>query len=191
MQIMQYVLALIATLGVLVTVHELGHFLVARAAGAKVIRFSIGFGPVLFSRFDRRGTEFALAAVPLGGYVRILDEREGDVAPEDSDKTFNRLSPLWRIGFALGGPVANFLLALLIYWALFVAGTTDLIPIIADPADATPAFAAGLRGGEEIVSVDGSPTQSWAEVSTVVATEGRRSDCRVVVDNDVEPRRHG
>ena len=112
MQIMQYVLALIATLAVLVTVHELGHFLVARIAGAKVVRFSIGFGPVVFSRFDRRGTEFALAAVPLGGYVRILDEREGDVAPEEVDKTFNRLSPWWRIAFALGGPVANFLLAI-------------------------------------------------------------------------------
>ncbi len=170
MQIMQYVLALIATLAVLVTVHELGHFLVARWAGAKVIRFSIGFGPALFSRFDRRGTEFVLAAVPLGGYVKILDEREGDVAPEDADKTFNRLTPLQRIAFALGGPVANFLLALVLYWGLFVAGTTDLIPIIAEPAADTPAFAAGLRGGEEIVSVDAAQTQSWAEVSMALAS---------------------
>src|SRR4030095_2918643 len=108
MEFLQYVLALVVTLGVLVTIHELGHFLVARASGAKVIRFSIGFGPVLFSRFDRRGTEFALAAVPLGGYVRILDEREGDVPAEDADKTFNRLSAWWRIAFALGGPAANF-----------------------------------------------------------------------------------
>src|SRR4249920_3872785 len=110
MQILQYVLALIATLAVLVTVHEWGHFVVARWAGAKVIRFSIGFGPVVFSRFDRRGTEFALAAVPLGGYVKILDEREGEVAPEEADQTFNRLTPLQRIAFALGGPIANFLL---------------------------------------------------------------------------------
>ncbi len=170
MQILQYVLALIATLAVLVTVHEWGHFIVARWAGAKVVRFSIGFGPVLFSRFDRRGTEFALAAVPLGGYVKILDEREGEVAPDEADKTFNRLTPLWRIAFALGGPIANFLLAIVLYWGLFVAGTTDLIPIIAEPNAETPAFAAGLRGGEEIVSVDAALTQSWAEVSMALAS---------------------
>ncbi len=125
-------------------------------SGAKVVRFSIGFGPALFSRFDRRGTEFVVAAMPLGGYVKILDEREGEVAPHEADKTFNRLSPTWRIAFALGGPAANFLLAIVIYWALFVAGSTDVVPIIADPAPETPAFAAGLQGGEEIVSVDGA-----------------------------------
>ncbi len=170
MQIAQYVFALIVTLGVLVTVHELGHFLVARYSGAKVVRFSIGFGPALFSRFDRRGTEFVVAAMPLGGYVKILDEREGEVAPHEADKTFNRLSPTWRIAFALGGPAANFILAIVIYWALFVAGSTDVVPIIADPAPETPAFAAGLKGGEEIVSVDGAVTLSWAEVSMALAS---------------------
>jgi regulator of sigma E protease len=170
MQIAQYVFALIVTLGVLVTVHELGHFLVARYSGAKVVRFSIGFGPALFSRFDRHGTEFVVAAMPLGGYVKILDEREGEVAPHEADKTFNRLSPTWRIAFALGGPAANFILAIVIYWALFVAGSTDVVPIIADPAPETPAFAAGLQGGEEIVSVDGAVTQSWAEVSMALAS---------------------
>lgn len=169
MPIVLNVLALIAALGVLVAFHEFGHFLVARASGAKVIRLSIGFGPVLFSRFDRRGTEFALAAIPLGGYVRILDEREGDVAPQDAARAFNRLSPLWRIAFALGGPVANLLLALIIYWALFVAGSTAPVPIIATPAPETPAFAAGLRGGEEVVSVDGEATKSWAEISMALA----------------------
>jgi regulator of sigma E protease len=169
MQIVQYVLALIVTLGVLVTVHELGHFLVARLSGAKVVRFSIGFGPALFSRFDRRGTEFVIAAMPIGGYVKILDEREGEVAPDEADKTFNRLTPTWRIAFALGGPAANFVLAVLIYWGLFVAGSTDLVPIIDEPALDTPAFEAGLHGGQEVVSVDGAPTQSWAEVSMALA----------------------
>jgi len=186
MEIVQYAVALIATLGVLVTVHELGHFLVARASGAKVIRFSIGFGPVLFSRFDRRGTEFALAAIPLGGYVRILDEREGEVPAQDTDKTFNRLSPQWRIAFALGGPVANFLLAVLIYWGLFVAGSTGLVPIIGEPAPDTPAFAAGLRGGAEIVSVDGAQTESWSEVSMALAA--RLGDSGSI---DVESRQPG
>lgn len=169
MEFLQYVLALVVTLGVLVTIHELGHFLVARASGAKVVRFSIGFGPVLFSRFDRRGTEFALAAVPLGGYVRILDEREGDVPAHDADKTFNRLSAWWRIAFALGGPAANFILAIVVYWALFVAGNTDIVPIIAAPQANTPAHAAGLVGGREIVSIDGTTTESWAEVSMALA----------------------
>jgi regulator of sigma E protease len=169
MDIVQYVIAFAVALGVLVTVHELGHFLVARIAGAKVIKFSIGFGPSLFTRVDRRGTEFTLAAVPLGGYVKILDEREGEVAPEDAARSFNRLSPTWRIAFALGGPVANFVLAILVYWVLFVAGSTDLIPIIAEPAPQTPAFEAGLRGGEEIVAIDGAATRSWAEISMALA----------------------
>ncbi len=180
MDIVQYVIAFVAALGVLVTVHEFGHFLVARIAGAKVVRFSIGFGPALLSRFDRRGTEFTLAAIPLGGYVKILDEREGDVAPEDAHKTFNSLSPTWRIAFALGGPLANFLLAILIYWCLFVAGSTDLVPIIAPPAPDTPAFAAGLKGGQEIVSIDGAPTRSWPEISMALAARlGDSGELRV------------
>jgi regulator of sigma E protease len=169
MGIVQYVFAFIAALGVLVTVHELGHFIVARMSGVKVLKFSIGFGPSLWSGFDRRGTEFTVAAIPLGGFVKILDEREGDVAPEDVDRTFNRLSPTWRIAFALGGPVANFLLAIVLYWGLFVAGSNDLVPIIAEPAPDTPAFNAGLHGGQEIVAVDGEPTKSWAEISMALA----------------------
>jgi regulator of sigma E protease len=169
MGIVQYVFAFIAALGVLVTVHEFGHFIVARMSGVKVLKFSIGFGPSLWSRFDRRGTEFTVAAIPLGGFVKILDEREGEVAPEDADRTFNRLSPTWRIAFALGGPVANFLLAIVLYWGLFVAGSNDLIPIIAEPAPDTPAFNAGLHGGQEIVAVDGEPTKSWAEISMALA----------------------
>jgi regulator of sigma E protease len=169
MEFLQYVLALVVTLGLLVTIHELGHFLVARASGAKVVRFSIGFGPVLYSRLDRRGTEFALAAIPLGGYVRILDEREGDVTAEDADKTFNRLSAWWRIAFALGGPAANFILAFLVYWALFVAGSTDVVPIVAAPAADTPAETAGIAGGREIVSIDGATTESWSEISMALA----------------------
>jgi regulator of sigma E protease len=169
MGIVQYVFAFIAALGVLVTVHEFGHFIVARMSGVKVLKFSIGFGPSLWSRFDRRGTEFTLAAIPLGGFVKILDEREGEVAPQDVDRTFNRLSPAWRIAFALGGPVANFLLAIVLYWGLFVAGSNDLVPIIAQPLPDTPAFNAGLQGGQEVVAVDGEATKSWAEISMALA----------------------
>jgi regulator of sigma E protease len=169
MEFLQYVLALGVTLGVLVSIHELGHFLVARAAGAQVVRFSIGFGPVLLSRFDRHGTEFVLAAVPLGGYVRILDERDGSVGAAGDGKSFERLSPWSRIAFALGGPAANFLLAFIVYWALFVAGDTDVVPVIAPPAAGTPAALAGLPGGREIVAIDGVATENWAEISMALA----------------------
>ncbi len=185
MDIVQYVVALVVTLGVLVTVHELGHFIAARFSGAKVVRFSIGFGPSLLSKYDRHGTEFVVAAIPLGGYVKILDEREAEVAPAEAHRTFNRLSALWRIVFALGGPVANFLLAIVIYWALFVAGSTDVVPIIAEPAPDTPAHVAGLQGGREIVSIDGRETQSWPEVSMALA--GRLGDSGSIAIETREP----
>lgn len=169
MEILQYVVALMVTLGVLVSVHELGHFLMARAAGAHVVRFCIGFGPIIASRFDRRGTEFAVAAIPLGGYVRILDEREDEIPPGLEARTFNRLSAWWRIGFALGGPLANLVLAFVVYWGLFVAGSTDVVPVIAAPAAGTPAAEAGLAPDSEIVSVDGTATPTWADVSMALA----------------------
>jgi len=169
MDILQYVVALVVTLGVLVTVHELGHFLMARLAGAHVVRFCVGFGPIVASRFDRRGTEFAVAAVPLGGYVRILDEREDAIPPGLETRTFNRLSAWWRIGFALGGPAANFVLAFVVYWGLFVAGSTDVVPIIAAPAPDTPAAHAGLEANTEIVAIDGTRTNTWADISMALA----------------------
>lgn len=169
MEFLQYVLALIVTLSILVSVHELGHFVIARRLGVKVTRFSIGFGRPLWSRVDRHGTEFVLAAIPLGGYVRMLDEREGEVPPEDLDRSFNRLSPLGRIAIALGGPIANFLLAIFVYWMVFVLGTTQLIPVLDEVPATSPAYQAGLRGGEEVVAVDGSETPSWPQVTMALA----------------------
>jgi regulator of sigma E protease len=169
MEFLQYVLALIVTLSILVSVHELGHFVIARWSGVKVTRFSIGFGRPLWSRVDRHGTEFVLAAFPLGGYVRMLDEREGEVAPEDVDRSFNRLSPLWRIAIALGGPIANFLLAIFVYWVVFIVGTTQLIPVLGEVPVTSPAYQSGLRGGEEVVAVDGSETPSWPQITMALA----------------------
>src|SRR4030095_11734086 len=103
MSVILYPVALIVTLGILVSIHELGHFLVARRSGVKVVRFSIGFGPPLWSRTDRHGTEFVIAALPLGGYVRMLDGRDGDVPPEEAHRSYQRLTPGWRIAIALGG----------------------------------------------------------------------------------------
>src|SRR5688572_25775814 len=115
------VLSFLVTVGVLVVIHELGHYLAARLMDVKILRFSVGFGRVLWSRrTGRDGTEWALAAIPLGGYVKMLDEREGEVAPEDRARAFNRKGVWARIFIVLAGPVANFLLAVAVYWVLFV-----------------------------------------------------------------------
>ncbi len=171
-EFLQYPLALIVTLGVLVTFHELGHFLVARWSGVRVVRFSVGFGKPIWSRFDRHGTEFAIAAIPLGGYVRMLDEREPGVVEAErraGDVSYNDLTVGWRIAIAAAGPLANFLLAVIVYWLLFVVGSTTIAPMLGAVPEGSPAARAGLTGGEEIVSVDGEPARSWQQVTMALA----------------------
>lgn len=165
MDALQNVLAVVVVLGLLITFHEFGHFWVARRCGVKVLRFSVGFGKPLWSRFDRHGTEFAVAAIPLGGYVKMLDEREGPVAPEELDRAFNRKSVWARIAIVAAGPLANLLLALVAYWALFVYGTATVAPVIGEVAPDSPAAQGGLRSGQEIVGVRGEPTPSWNDVN--------------------------
>ena len=130
MEIIQMILATIVTLGVLVSVHEYGHFWVARRCGIKVLRFSIGFGRPIFKWNDRSGTEYVIAMIPLGGYVKMLDEREGDVATDDLNCAFNRQSVGKRIAVVIAGPAANFLFAIGAYWLLFVIGVTAVVPVI-------------------------------------------------------------
>jgi regulator of sigma E protease len=121
MTILSYVLAFLVAIGVLVAVHEYGHFWMARRLGIRVLRFSIGFGRPLWSRVGADGTEYAISAIPLGGYVKMLDEREGEVDPAVASQAYNR-KPVWaRILVLLAGPVANFLFAVAAYWVLFVA----------------------------------------------------------------------
>ncbi|WP_110643726.1 sigma E protease regulator RseP [Salinicola sp. CPA57] len=165
MDTIQNVLAVIVVLGLLITFHEFGHFWVARRCGVKVLRFSVGFGKPLWSRFDRQGTEYAIAAIPLGGYVKMLDEREGPVAPAELDRAFNRKSVWARIAIVAAGPIANFLLALVAYWALFVYGATTVAPVVGDVMPDSPAAQGGLRSGQEIVSIEGRETPSWNEVN--------------------------
>lgn len=165
MGVIQNLLAVIVVLGLLITFHEFGHFWVARRCGVKVLRFSVGFGKPLWSRYDRRGTEYALAAIPLGGYVKMLDEREGPVAPEEQHLAFNRKSVWARIAIVSAGPLANFLLALVAYWLLFVAGTSTVAPVIGNVVPGSPAAQAGLAPGQEIVAVQGDRTRSWEEVN--------------------------
>jgi regulator of sigma E protease len=175
---------------VLVVIHELGHDAVARLAGVKVLRFSVGFGRIVWSRLvGRDRTEWALSAIPLGGYVKMADEREGAVAPEDRPRAFNRQGVGKRIAIVAAGPIANLLLAVLLFAATFMAGVPGLRPVVATPVPSTPAAQAGLRGGDVVVAVDGRPVGSWQElrwrlihaqgadsVSLAVARDGDRGD---------------
>jgi regulator of sigma E protease len=158
MTILPYVLAFLVAIGLLVAVHEYGHFWMARRLGIRVLRFSIGFGRPLWSKRDAGGTEYALAAIPLGGYVKLLDEREGPVDPAIVSLAYNR-KPVWaRILVLLAGPAANFLFAVAAYWVLFVAGVPALRPVVGEVVPESAAARAGLRAGDEIVAVGGRET---------------------------------
>ncbi|WP_372966227.1 RIP metalloprotease RseP [Marinobacter sp.] len=165
MQIIQSALALVLTLGILVTLHEYGHFWVARRLGVKVLRFSVGFGKPLFSWYDRHGTEYAIAAIPLGGYVKMLDEREGPVPDELKGQAFTSKPPSHRIAIAAAGPLANFIFAIFAYWLISVVGVTTVAPIVGDVAAGSVAERAGLQEGMEIHSVDGHRVTSWRDVN--------------------------
>ncbi|MBF7729706.1 sigma E protease regulator RseP [Pseudomonas sp. N040] len=152
-------------LGVLVTFHEFGHFWVARRCGVKVLRFSIGFGLPLFSWRDRLDTEYVIAAIPLGGYVKMLDEREAEVPPELLGQAFNRKSLGQRAAIVAAGPVANFILALLFFWVIALLGSQQVRPVVGEIAPASPAALAGLQPGEEFLAVNGEPTGDWSAVN--------------------------
>ncbi|MBK6337421.1 MAG: RIP metalloprotease RseP [Betaproteobacteria bacterium] len=165
MDIATKLLAFLVTLGVLVIFHELGHYLVARWCGVKVTRFSVGFGRVVWSRrFAPGGTEWALSAVPLGGYVKMADEREGEVAASDLPHAFNRQSVWRRIAIVAAGPVANLLLAVLLFAGTYLAGVPGQRAIVAAPPAGTPAAATALREGDLVAAVDGIAVQSWQDL---------------------------
>jgi len=145
------VLAFVVALGVLIVFHEFGHYLIARLFGVKVLRFSIGFGrPLWRIRSGRDRTEWVIAALPLGGYVKMLDEHEAPVAPEEAHRAFNRQRVWRRIAIVAAGPAANFLLAVVFYWALFVGGVQEAKPVVGTPDPGTVAEASGFQRGETI-----------------------------------------
>ena len=190
-EFIQTVLALIFTISILVTIHELGHYWVARLCNVHVVRFSVGFGKPIYAKKGKppdisgqllnekigpvkfrtrgneplEGTEFAVAAIPLGGYVKFLDEREGYVPDEQLHLAFNRKSVWQRIAIAAAGPIANFLLAIAAYWLLFTTGVTGVVPILDAIDDTSRAGIAGLNEGQEIVAVDSKATRTWSEVN--------------------------
>ncbi|UUA74370.1 RIP metalloprotease RseP [Cellvibrio sp. QJXJ] len=161
MSLIQTIISFVVALLILVSIHEFGHFYVARRCGVKVLRFSIGFGKVLWSWRDKQGAEYALAALPLGGYVKMLDEREAPVSAEERSMAFNNKSVWQRIAIVAAGPGANFLLAILLFWVLLLQGQRDLIPQIGAVERGSIAEQAGLEAGQEIIAIDNIPTPTW------------------------------
>lgn len=165
MDFLSTALAFIFAISVLVAVHEFGHYWVARRLGVKVLRFSIGFGKPLW--VHRRGpdqTEYVIASIPLGGYVKMLDEREGEVAEADRPRAFNQKSLARRAAIVAAGPLFNLLFAVVAYWLMFITGTPGIRPLLGEMADDSMAYQAGLRSGQEIISVGDSATPTWAAV---------------------------
>ena len=165
MDLLQTILITVVTLGILVAVHEYGHFLVARRCGVKVLRFSIGFGKAIWRYQGRDGTEYVVAMVPLGGYVKMLDEREGPVAENELGLSFNRKPVLSRMAIVAAGPVANFLLAIFAFYLLYMIGVRGVAPVIGEVRPGSIADAAGLESGQEIVAIDGEPTRTRQAVA--------------------------
>jgi len=158
---------MVVSLGVLVTFHEFGHYWVARRCGVRVLRFSVGFGKPLWLRRGRDGTEYAIAAIPLGGYVRMLDEREGDVPASQRAEAFNNKPVGRRIAIVAAGPLANLLLCVALLWGMFVIGRPDYQPVVGQATGL--AAQAGLARGDTLLSVDGNGTPTWSEAALAIA----------------------
>lgn len=172
-----YLVAFLGMLGVLIVVHELGHFLVARLCGVKVLRFAVGFGrPLWRRRYGRDATEWVVGAFPLGGYVKMLDEREGEVPPEELGRSFNRQPVGRRSAIVAAGPAANFLFAIVLLWGLFLSGTEELLPVLGKPSLGTPAALAGIVNGEQVRSVDGEPVATWDEFRWLLLRKAAEKD---------------
>ena len=164
------IFGLLLALGILVTVHEYGHFWVARRCGVKVLRFSIGFGRPIWRRTDRHGTEFVIAWIPLGGYVKMLDEREGEVPLDQLQQAFTR-KPAWqKIAIALAGPMANFVFAIFAFSLMYMVGTTVLAPIVDQPAVDTAAANAGIERGDRIITIDGQVIKGFSDLGLTLAS---------------------
>lgn len=191
MNLLEYIVPFVLALGALIFFHELGHYAVARWCGVKVLRFSVGFGrPLIKWTIGPDRTEWAIAAFPLGGYVKMLDEREGSVPEQDLPRSFNRQSVWRRYAIVAAGPLANFLLAIIVYWGLFATGTEELKPRLAlTESVQSVATSGGIRDGDLVIAVNDEEIQSWGELRWTLlrhALDGREVLLRVRTAENVE-----
>ena len=186
MSLIHTIVAFIVALGLLIVVHEYGHYLIARLCNVKVLRFSVGFGRPLFTKkIGPDQTEWVVAAIPFGGYVKMLDEREGEVDPREAHRAFNRQSVWQRFAIVIAGPLANFLFAIGAYAGLFMYGLPEARPVLGTPPEATVAAAAGLRAGDTVRAVEGEPITTWQELRwRVLQSALQRSPLRLDVVNE-------
>jgi len=180
---------LLVTLGVLVTFHEFGHYWVARRCGVKVLRFSVGFGNAIWKRVGRDGTEYQIAAIPLGGYVKMLDAREGDVDPALRDQEFTGKSVWKRIAIVAAGPGFNLIFTIAAFWLMFMLGRPDVAPVVT-AAPQSMAAKAGIQAGDRILSIDGQAVSTWTDSMDLVANAllGRTPLKLTVSGSDGQPR---
>lgn len=171
--------AFIVAIGVLVTVHEYGHYRVAKSFGINILTFSIGFGHPLFT-WKRGETDWQLAVIPLGGYVKMLDEREAPVSAAELDRAFNRQSVGRRMAVVVAGPLANLLLAVLVYWFIFMTGVDITLPRLGAVAPGSPAAMAGFVSGDTFLTLDGNKVDNWADVRLAVV-EGAAAGAKIDV----------
>lgn len=160
------VLGFVVAISVLVCFHEYGHYWMARRLGVKVLRFSLGWGRPIHSYVARDGVEWSIAPYPIGGYVKMLDEREGPVPEHLKPLAFNNQTPARRMAILAAGPAFNFILAIFLYWVVFVMGVPGMRPLIGEPLPDSAAARAGLQAGQEIVAIDGKPIPTWSVLST-------------------------
>ncbi len=183
------ILAFIVAIGVLVTVHEFGHFWVARKLGVKVLRFSVGFGkPLWLRKAGADETEYVVATIPFGGYVKMLDEREGEVAEHELERAFNRKSLWRRFAIVAAGPIFNFLFAIIAYYLIFLVGVNGVKPVIGEINNPSPAYTAGVQQGDLILAVNGVETRSWERARFAMLEESVSADQIVlrVQDQDLQ-----
>lgn len=180
MNVLWSLAAFVVALGVLITVHEFGHFWVARRCGVKVERFSVGFGKALWRWRDRLGTEFVIALIPLGGYVKMLDERVDTVPPEQHHLSFNRKTVWQRAAIVSAGPIANFLFAVVAYWLVFIIGVPGVRPVVGEIVPNSIAAMAQMSPGMELKAVDGIETPDWDTARLTLI--GKIGDNSVTID---------
>lgn len=172
LSIIYSIVAFVVAIGVLVTIHEFGHYWVARKMGVKVLRFSVGFGkPLYIKKAGIDQTEYVLASIPLGGYVKMLDEREAEVDDADLDRAFNRKNVWRRFAIVAAGPIFNFIFAIVAYYLIYLAGVAGIKPVVGDVAIPSPAYSAGVQRQDTILSINGVETPSWEKARFTLLEE--------------------